>query len=95
MQVEQFTNKEADKFLNDGVIQLMGFFKLKKTELSPKTSKILMEGVIYQFFNIELVKKFPLETFKNSTNWQQFCQLLNSKSCEEIELKMNSFYKNN
>lgn len=94
-QVEHFSNKEADKFLNDGVLQLMGFFRMKKREFSPKTAKVYMEGVIYLFFNIELVKKFPLEAFKNSTNWQQFCLLLNSKSSEEIERKMNSFYQNN
>lgn len=91
--IEQFKNEECNKEIQTSITHILKMYKSNRDALSHLEKNTLMQAVIYLFFNNNISAKFPESQFSDTKEWINFCQMLNAKPYQEIEVKMLQYYE--
>lgn len=91
--IDNFSNEHCNKEIQTSLLHILKNYKENRESLSNEERNMIMQAVIYLFFNNNISGKFPEAQFSKTSEWINFCQMLNNKPYNEIEGKMFQFYK--
>lgn len=90
--IDSFANENCNKELNTSLTHILKTYRSGSGQLKEGERQLVMQAVIYLFFNNNISAKFPESQFNETRNWMEFCNMLNDKSYTEIEGRMYQFY---
>jgi serine/threonine protein kinase len=91
--MDNYDDSLCDNYLLEFLKGILMFYKSNSISLNKSLKNELMQGIIYCFFNYDIFTKFPFNSkFQHTKEWQDFCLYLNTKSSEEIEIRMYNYF---
>lgn len=90
--IDSFQNEHCNKEIQTSLLHVLKIYKQNRGNWSNEERNMVMQAVIYLFFNNNISAKFPEAQFSKTSEWINFCQMLNNKPYNEIEGKMFQFY---